>query len=78
MFGKNIKVRLWVLMPENEQNLQFNITRNQFMSCYKHILDKHPTWQQIRVYDKTEKSNTLLFTYFNYNNKKVYPTGHDF
>ncbi|MDM1399010.1 hypothetical protein HX049_17900 [Myroides odoratimimus] len=72
MFDTIKKVRVWVLMPEGEQNLQFNTTRTGWLKTCNYVKSNHPNWQMLVIYSKED--NRELNRYYNYNNKKTFPT----
>lgn len=74
--AENIDIRVWVLTKAKDQiNPQFHTTTKGFMSTYKHIQSNYE-WEMIKVYHK--KTNQELKTFYNFHNRKEYPTGADF
>lgn len=67
------KLRLWVTgreMPKDK--LMFRVTHNEWVKSMNFINREHPKWEMIIVYDK--ESNEELKRYYNYDNKKTFPT----
>lgn len=80
MENNNNKIRVWICSNNNQEfstgskTLVFNIKEKELYKLMLFVNEKHSIWTMAIVYSKMDKKEKEIIRYYNFPNKKTFPS----